>query len=72
MKMSLGTKMVTAFVSISAITYGTSAFFIFVLKDWLAQGTQEWVYTSIILLLGVLWSGILGWLISKLLTRAHC
>ncbi|AIY10349.1 methyl-accepting chemotaxis protein [Paenibacillus polymyxa] len=69
MKMSLGTKMVTAFVLISAITYGTSAFFIFVLKDWLAHGTQEWVYTSIILLLGVLWSGILGWLISKLLTR---
>nr|WP_283657645.1 HAMP domain-containing protein [Paenibacillus sp. RC343] len=69
MKMSLGTKMVAAFVAISAITYGTSAFFIFVLKDWLAQGTQEWLYISIILLMGVLWSGILGWLISKLLTR---
>jgi methyl-accepting chemotaxis protein len=61
--------MVTAFVAISAITYGTSAFFIFVLKDWLAQGTQEWLYISIILLLGVLWSGILGWLISRFLTR---
>ncbi|WP_028591880.1 methyl-accepting chemotaxis protein [Paenibacillus massiliensis] len=69
MKLSLGAKMVLGFIIISAITYGTSSVFIFVLKDWIAPSMAEWVYISIILLLGVMWSGILGWLISKLLTK---
>ncbi|MFM9276568.1 methyl-accepting chemotaxis protein [Paenibacillus jiagnxiensis] len=69
MKLSLGTKLVAGFIAISAITYGTSSFFIFVLKDWLAPRMADWLYVSIILLLGVIWTGILGWLTSKWLTR---
>lgn len=69
MKLSLGAKMVLSFIIISVITYGTSSVFIFVLKDWIAPSMAEWVYISIVLLLGVMWSGILGWLISKLLTK---
>ncbi|MDP4099055.1 methyl-accepting chemotaxis protein [Paenibacillus sp. P96] len=69
MKLSLGTKIVAGFIAISAITYGTSSFFIFVLKEWIAPGMADWLYVSIILLLGVLWTGILGWLTSKWLTR---
>ncbi|MEJ8306370.1 methyl-accepting chemotaxis protein [Saccharibacillus sacchari] len=69
MKLNLGTKMVAGFVLISGITYATSAFFIFFLKDYLAGSMAEWLYTVIILLLGVFWSGVLGWFVSKLLTK---
>lgn len=69
MKLSLSSKMVAGFVFISAVTYGTSAFFIFFLKSFLASSLKEWLYITIILLLGVLWSGILGWVISKWLTK---
>lgn len=61
--------MVAGFVLISGITYATSAFFIFFLKDYLAGSMAEWLYTVIILLLGVFWSGVLGWFVSKLLTK---
>lgn len=61
--------MVAGFVLISGITYATSAFFIFFLKAYIASSMAEWLYTTIILLLGVFWSGVLGWLVSKLLTK---
>ncbi len=69
MKLNLGTKMVAGFVLISGVTYATSAFFLFFLKDYIARSMSEWLYTCIVLLLGVMWSGILGWLVSRLLTR---
>lgn len=69
MKLNLGTKMVAGFVLISGVTYATSAFCLFFLKDYIARSMSEWLYTSIVLLLGVMWSGILGWLVSRLLTR---
>jgi len=55
-------KIVLGIVSVSVVTYGCSALFIFVVKDWIAPHMANWSYISIILLLGVLWSGILGWL----------
>ncbi|NGZ75070.1 methyl-accepting chemotaxis protein [Saccharibacillus alkalitolerans] len=69
MKWNLGTKMVAGFVLISGVTYATSAFFIFFLKAYIAPSMADWLYTVIILLLGVFWSGVLGWLVSKLLTK---
>ncbi|WP_306432878.1 methyl-accepting chemotaxis protein [Paenibacillus sp. J22TS3] len=69
LKLSLSSKMVAGFIFISAVTYGTSAFFIFFLKSFLASSLQDWLYITIILLLGVLWSGILGYVISKWLTK---
>ncbi|MBP1999124.1 methyl-accepting chemotaxis protein [Paenibacillus shirakamiensis] len=69
MKMSLGSKLVAAFVLISIVTFGTSAFFIFYLRSMIAASMQEWLYITVVLLLGILWSGILGWLISKWLTK---
>ncbi|WP_433946054.1 methyl-accepting chemotaxis protein [Paenibacillus sp. SN-8-1] len=69
MKLSLGSKMVLGFILTSAITYGTSAFFIFFLKSYLASSLPEGLYITIILLLGVLWSGIIGWVVSKWLTK---
>jgi len=61
MKFGLVKKIVLGMTAVSLVTYGCSAFFIFVLKPWIASGMAEWAYTLLILLLGVLWSGILGW-----------
>lgn len=69
MKLSLGSKLVASFIAVSIITYGTSAFFIFYLKSYLASGMADWMYVSIVLLLGITWSGILGFVISRFLTR---
>ncbi|TJY41144.1 methyl-accepting chemotaxis protein [Cohnella pontilimi] len=62
MKMGLVKKIVAGITSVSVVTYGCSAFFIFELKPLIAAGMSDWVYMSIILLLGVFWSGVLGWL----------
>ncbi|CAM3511477.1 MULTISPECIES: methyl-accepting chemotaxis protein [Saccharibacillus] len=69
MKLSLGTKLVAGFILISGVTYATSAFCIFFLKDYVAGSMADWLYMTIILLMGVMWSGILGWLVSRLLTK---
>lgn len=69
MKWTLGAKSVAGLVLISIITYGTSGFFIFFVKDWVSLDIPNWLYISIILLMGVCWNGILGWMASRYLTR---
>ncbi|WP_434752618.1 methyl-accepting chemotaxis protein [Paenibacillus amylolyticus] len=69
MKWTLGAKAVAGLVLISIITYGTSGFFIFFVKDWISLDMPNWLYISIILLMGVCWNGILGWIASRYLTR---
>ncbi|KAA8747481.1 methyl-accepting chemotaxis protein [Paenibacillus sp. UASWS1643] len=69
MKWTLGAKTVAGLVLISIITYGTSGFFIFFVKDWITLDIPNWVYISIILIMGVCWNGILGWFASRWLTR---
>lgn len=69
MKWTLGAKTVAGLVLISIITYGTSGFFIFFVKDWVSLNMPNWLYISIILLMGVCWNGILGWIASRYLTR---
>ncbi|MCQ4086509.1 methyl-accepting chemotaxis protein [Saccharibacillus sp. JS10] len=69
MKLNLATKMVAGFVLISGVTYATSAFCIFFLKNYVANSMADGLYTTMILLMGVFWSGVLGWLVSKLLTK---
>ncbi|MDT0121244.1 methyl-accepting chemotaxis protein [Paenibacillus sp. RRE4] len=69
MKWTLGAKTVAGLVLISIITYGTSGFFIFFVKDWILLDMPNWLYISIILLMGVCWNGILGWIASRYLTR---
>ncbi|CAM3616085.1 methyl-accepting chemotaxis protein [Marinicrinis lubricantis] len=69
MKMSIGRKMVAGVVVVSAITYGTSAFFIFFLKSIIAPDMKDWLYITIIMGLGVFWTGVLGWLAAKFITK---
>lgn len=69
MKASLTSKMAGGFVLVSAITYGTSAFFIFFVKPWIAPNMRDWLYVMIILALGILWTGILGWCAARRLAK---
>lgn len=62
MKLGLVKKIVIAMVGVSMVTYGTSAFFIFYLKDIIAPGMKDWLYVSIVLSLGIFWTGLLGWI----------
>lgn len=62
MKYSLIKKIVAGITCVSIVTYGCSAAFIFYLKDIIAPNMSPWLYLSIVLLLGVFWSGLLGWL----------
>lgn len=67
--MGLVKKMVLGLLSVSVITYSTSAFFIFVLKPWFAPHMPEWTYISGVLVLGIFWTCFLGWLAAQLITR---
>jgi methyl-accepting chemotaxis protein len=67
--MSIVKKMVIGITAVSVVTYGCSAVFIFFLKDWIAPQMQSWIYIAVVLLLGIFWSGILGWLGSLWFTR---
>jgi len=62
-------KIVFGISAVSIVTYGCSAFFIFYLKDFLAPNMASWAYISIILLLGIMWSAILGWLGAVWMTK---
>lgn len=68
-KFSLVKKMVMGIMLLSTITYMTSGFFIFVLKDWIAPAMSDTLYMSVILLLGIIWSGILGYVAAKMVTK---
>lgn len=66
---NLTKKLVLGMVGVSAVTYGTSAFFIFYFSNFFTRYIPGWAYTTIILLLGVLWSGILGYFAARFLTN---
>lgn len=69
MKRSLVFKLVLGILLVSLMTYGTSAFFIFYLKPILAPDMSDWIYVSGVLILGVLWTGILGWIAARLIIQ---
>ncbi|MDF2718292.1 MAG: methyl-accepting chemotaxis sensory transducer [Paenibacillus sp.] len=69
MKFGLVRKLVLGISGVSIITFGTSAFFIFVLKPWLAPNMADWLYVSGVLALGVLWTSFLGWLAAQVIIR---
>jgi Methyl-accepting chemotaxis protein len=66
---SLVTKIVVGISAVATATYGTSAFFIFVLKDYLAPEMESLLFSSIIFGLGVFWTGFLGWITARWLVK---
>lgn len=69
MKSSLITKIVVGISIVAITTYGTSAFFIFVLKDYLAPNMESWIFMLLTFALGVFWTGLLGWLTARWLVK---
>lgn len=71
-RFSLTRKIVLGIVTLSFITYGTSAFFIIILKDYIVTRinmvSDNW-FVFLTLSLGIIWSVILGYITSKLLTK---
>jgi methyl-accepting chemotaxis protein len=68
-RFSLVKKIVLGIMLLATITYTTSAIFIFVLKDWIAPAVPDPLYQAAILLLGVIWSGILGFVAAKMIAK---
>lgn len=67
-KFSLQKKMVLGVIVLALITYGCSAFCLFVLAPYITWLT-DFQYTAIIFSLGIIWSGILGYLAAKRISR---
>ncbi|RXJ02709.1 methyl-accepting chemotaxis protein [Anaerobacillus alkaliphilus] len=70
-RFSLRKKMVIGISAVAAVTYATSAFFIFYLSEVLGSilGVNEDIFTVITLVLGVFWCAILGFIAAGFITK---
>lgn len=68
-RFSLRLKLVVFTTVLALITYSTSAFFIYILYDLFFTSINKSVFTIIILLLGIIWSGVLAYMASGLITK---
>ncbi|KXG08515.1 Methyl-accepting chemotaxis protein McpC [Anoxybacillus sp. P3H1B] len=66
---SLRLKLVVFTTVLAVITYSTSAFFIYVLYDLMFSTFDKSLFTIVILLLGIFWSGLLAYIASGFITR---
>ncbi|CAH8768345.1 methyl-accepting chemotaxis protein [Paenibacillus dendritiformis] len=69
MKFGFQAKMVLGLLIVSAVTYATSGFFIFILKPVLAPDMNAVVYDAIIFALGIFWTCFLGWLAARFIVK---
>lgn len=67
-KLSIVQKMVLGITGVSVVTFGTSAFFLTVLMDRFSY-MPEWLFVLLTLLLGIIWTGFLGYLAAKWFVR---
>src|SRR5699024_123579 len=70
-RFSLRIKLVIFTTILAIITYSTSAFFIYILYDYVKMfwNIHETVFVIITLLLGIIWSGILAFIAAAIITR---
>lgn len=68
-RFSIRLKLVVFTTVLAIITYSTSAFFIYVLYDLFFTSMNKSVFTIITLLLGIIWSGILAYIASGVITK---
>ncbi|OEF99843.1 hypothetical protein BHF71_01320 [Vulcanibacillus modesticaldus] len=71
-KNGLTKKILLSAIIVSIITYGTSAFFLIVLREYLESRFEFLTYEMmimIVLALGIFWTSLLGYIGSKLLTK---
>ncbi|BAC14943.1 methyl-accepting chemotaxis protein [Oceanobacillus iheyensis] len=70
-RFSLRLKLVVLITVLAMITYGFSALFIYVVNDYVQQfwSVSDELYLTIILLLGIFWSGLLAFFAAKWITK---
>lgn len=68
-KFSLRLKLVIFTTVLAIITYSTSALFIYVLHDLFFSAFNKSLFTIIVLLLGIFWSGLLAYVAAGFITR---
>lgn len=68
-KFGIVKKMVLGITVVSAVTYGTSALFIFTLQEAVQDYIPRWLFIGATLALGVFWTGFLGWLAARWLVK---
>ena len=70
-RFSLRRKLILFTTVLAIITYSSSAFFIYVVQDYIKPylDVSEQLYVIIILLLGVIWSGILAAIAARIITK---
>nr|WP_100401480.1 methyl-accepting chemotaxis protein [Bacillus sp. FJAT-42315] len=59
----IGKKLVVLVTVLAIITYSTSAFFIYYLYPMFFSGMNETLFTTMTLLMGIMWSGILAYIV---------
>ncbi|MED4164685.1 HAMP domain-containing protein, partial [Halalkalibacterium halodurans] len=66
-RMSIGKKIALSTVSVSMITFGISALLILLFDEFFGDltGVSGGAYIAIVLILGVIWNGILGYVASS-------
>jgi len=71
LKFSLTKKIVYGILVLSSVTYGTTAIFIFLLQNYLSEfaGVSNNVFISVTLILGIIWSGIFGFIAARLIVK---
>lgn len=70
-RFNLRKKLVLFTTSLAMITYSTSAFFIYVINDYIREliAIPEQLYIITILVLGIIWSGILAFFAARVITK---
>lgn len=57
----LRVKLMLFITVLALITYSASAFFIFVIYDYVKEYVNEGLYSALVMLLGIIWSGVLAY-----------
>lgn len=68
-RFGLEKKLVLGIVLISCVTYGTSEFFLFVVKDLFFENMNEIAFVTMTFVLGIIWMGILGWVAARIIIK---
>jgi methyl-accepting chemotaxis protein len=68
-KFGLRLQLVAFVLTLAVITYSVSAFYIYVLYDFVSEYISQELFTIITLILGMIWSGILAYLAGGFLTK---
>ncbi len=63
--MGIVLKIVIGLIGVSMVTYGTSAFFIFVLQNYFSGWFSETVFTLLTFAAGIFWTALLGWIAAR-------